>query len=515
MKKIYTLLLTMFLVAPAFAQERQPASPNEINIQTLGVVANGSTDTTVAFQKAIARGGDFFIPSGNYVVTNLYVTNNTHLRGSYNTRLIFKAGATNWIMSVGNNTNVQIENLIFDGRGRTIPGSLGTVNGLQMNLGTNGNSWVRYCEFIGCNGKGLQGTEPGGVLNGQLYQVGYVDHCKANFCGIGFYQPEIGTDSAEYSVWTECEAVSCFEGFEKTAGNIQNIGHRISFCTTGIRLVGPGGNGLHGDWIGCTINHNTTFIYGSNVSGGENFNSCIIIAGGSITLNACNGIVFNGCQLTGNPSVIVTNSPAGAVNAFIGNKFQGEWSTFKSVTTNDGSAFFFGNFGFNSPAAALSTISDGSFGTPPFVIKPSRYALNTAQTAGTYSAANAPSPYNDIGTIAWTASSAGGLGIYLPANNISPCTNSIASVTVLNTNTAAVTVTNITKAQMYFNTSGGRAYVSTVVYPTLQFPQGYTTYTLTNSWTNTAVTRVIGTELGQGNVNQNLYVTKFEEQPVQ
>lgn len=482
------------------------------NVLSQGVVADGATDTTVTLQRALNAGGEVLLPSGNYVVTNLYVTNNTHIRGAFGTTLIFKTGATNFIMSVGNNTNVQIENLTFDGGDRTTPGSLGTRNGLQMNLGTNGNSWVRYCQAIGFNGKGIQGTAPGGVLNGQLYGVGSVDHFTSKFCGYGLYQPEIGTDSAEYSQWSECEAVNCFEGVQKTAGNVVNIGHRISGCTTGIHLVGPGSNGNHGNWVGCTVNHCTTFVYAQSVATGEEFSGCILIAGGAIVLNQCNGVHFNGCQLSGPAPIVVTNSATGSQNGFVGNKFQGDWPLQMTVRTNDGGAFFFGNWGWNS--GGLTNATDGSFGNPPYVVKPTKYALSTAQTTGTFSTANAPTPYFDIETIAWTASGVGGMGIYVPAADISPCTNSLLLVTVLNTNTATVTVTNVTEAHMYFGNSG-RQYTSTIIYPTLQFPQGYTTYSLTNRITNSALKRICGTEFGQGNVNQNLYVTKIVEQPVQ
>jgi hypothetical protein len=418
-------------------------------------------------------------------------------------------------MDTRNNTNIQIENLIFDGGDRTIPSAIGVRNGLNMNLGTNGNSWVRYCDFIGLNGIGVHAFEPGGVLSGQVYKVGFVDHCRSEFCGIGADQLEIGNDSCEYSQWTANEAVSCLVGVNKNAGNVQNIGWRISLCTTGIRLY-AGINGNHGVWMAPVINHCPVALAATNFINGELFSGGFMLAGCQILLNACSSIEFNGMQLSGTPPIIIANTPPGGYNLFEACKFQGDWALCKQTITNDGGGIFLGNFCFN--LGGVTNSSDGSFGNGSLVIKPTRYFLGSAQLGGGTAALSGqnfgPSPYFDADYISWSVSGAGGLGLYIPEQSINPCTNSIVTATILNTNTATITITNFAPVIMYFG-NAGRQYVHPILSNTVTFAQGYNTLSWTNCYTNTSMTRLIGFEFGVGDHVQTGYLTKFVEQPIQ
>jgi len=493
---------------------------NIMTPQMFGVVGDGVTDDTAKFQTLLNHGGEIFVPPGNYLVSNLFVTNNTHIRGSLNARLLFSGSATNWMMDTWHMTNIQIEGLMLDGGGRSVPNGLGTRNGVRMDLGTNGDSWIKDCKIIGFDGIGLQGTEPGGVLSGQLYDVGYVAHVGAKFCGIGFYQPEIGSDSAEYSQWTDCEAVSCWEGFQKTAGNVLNLGHRISLCTTGIRLIGPGSNGNHGNWSSCTVNHNTTFIYASDVLTGDNFVGCIIIAGGAIIFKDCNGMSVNGCQLSGPAYITVTNSPHGAQNGFIGNKLQGDWPLNKSVQINDGGAFFFGNWCWNNVGSGgVTNASDGSFGNPPFIIRPTTYTLSEAfpEGASVYDGASeqAPSPYLDRDTLSNLGSHPAGGGAIVRGVITSPSIVSVMTATLLSTNQAAIVISNWSGVIEYGGQNSGRIDLNNPLYPAVTLNQGYNTVTWTNSYTNSSPVRFVGFEYGKANSDSTIWITSFNEQPLQ
>jgi hypothetical protein len=491
------------------------SSPNTPS--QFGVIGNGVADDTTAFQSMLNKAGEIFLPPGNYSVGNLFVTNNTHIRGGFNARLVFNASVTNWLMSVGNNTNVQIEGVIFDGGDRVKPGAFGTRNGLKMNLGTNGNSWVSRCEFIGLNGYAMQATEPGGVSAGQNYAVGFVEHCKAEFCGVAFYLPEIGSDSAEYSQWSHNEAVACMLGVYEMAGNTKQDDWRISLCDTGIQLV-PGVNGVHGCWNAPTVNHCTVAVTATNVNVGEQFNGGIFIAGGQINLVACNGIEFSGCQFSPSPGpFIITNSLAGMANLFTGCKFQGDWQLVKQTIFNDGGAIFFGNWCWNT--GGVTNSSDGSFANGSTVIKPYTYPMATVFPEGSaaYSGttAQAPSPYFDHDTLFSVAANSQGGGMTARGVITAPSTNSVMTMTFLSTNTLGViTVTNFTQIIEYGQQAGGRRTVSSVIYPTFTLSAGYTDVTWTNSYTNSLI-RYVGAVFGQGTSNSTIWVTALKEQPIQ
>jgi hypothetical protein len=490
---------------------------NVITPQMFGAKGDGVTDDTAEMQAALNAGGDIFIPSGNYRVGNLFVTNNTHIRGGNNAWLIQSDSATNYTLSTSLNTNIQIEDLNVSGGLTAIPEAFGTRHGIFMNLGTNGMSWIRDCQINGFNGYGLRVTEPGGVLAGQLYHVGSVDHCFMLNDGCGIFADENGAgdnDSAEYSQWSECQIVGCLIGIDKVAGNVNNVGHRISNCRIGVNLRGPGSNGNHGLWSGVTINHCTTAITMTNNPSGDQFSGCVILADGPVVINNCSGVNFAGCKFGGPQAFICTNSTANYHDFVSGCNFQGSWALQKTAQVNDGALVFLNNFCWNTIGEPV--FSDYSFGNPPFVIKPYRYFLGTAQgNTGTYGAGNnGPAPYFDHDWISWTASNGGGFGTYFPSPISNPSTNSIVTITLLNTNTATLWLTNLHGVIEYFGNSG-RQYFNPVVYPTVQLPQGYTSISWTNVYTNSVLTREIGVEFEQGNINQNAYMTKLVEQPLQ
>jgi hypothetical protein len=251
---------------------------------------------------------------------------------------------------------------------------------------------------------------------------------------------------------------------------------------------------------------------------GDNFVGCIIIAQGIIVFNHCNGMSMTGCQLSGPAYIIVTNSPSGAQNGFIGNKLQGDWPLNKSVQINDGGAFFFGNWCWNNAGSGgVTNASDGSFGNPPFIIRPTTYTLSQAfpQGASVYDGALAPSPYLDRDTLSNLGSYPSGGGVIVRGAITIPSTDSIMTATLLNTNRSAIVVSNWSGVIEYGGQNSGRINLSNLLFPAVTLNPGYNTVTWTNFYTNSTPIRFVGFEYGKASSDSTIWITSFSEQPLQ
>lgn len=88
-----------------------------VNVLDFGAVGNGTADDRVAFTNAIATGKTVFIPDGTYnLTTGVVISSGTlNLIGSSKDKVKLISNVGTW-MFVGNMTNVQFENITFDGR---------------------------------------------------------------------------------------------------------------------------------------------------------------------------------------------------------------------------------------------------------------------------------------------------------------------------------------------------------------------------------------------------------------
>ena len=88
-----------------------------VNVKDFGAIGNGTADDRVAFTDAIATGKTVLIPDGTYnLTTGVVISSGTlNLIGSSKDKVKLISNVGTW-MFVGNMTNVQFENITFDGR---------------------------------------------------------------------------------------------------------------------------------------------------------------------------------------------------------------------------------------------------------------------------------------------------------------------------------------------------------------------------------------------------------------
>lgn len=103
-----------------------------VNVKSFGAIGDGETDDTEAFQNAInsmSNGGTLFIPSGNYIIDDITVTDNIALKGDVNS-VISRKGLNSCIKIVG--SNVKILNMYINGGAPDIKTNMCiTANGVK------------------------------------------------------------------------------------------------------------------------------------------------------------------------------------------------------------------------------------------------------------------------------------------------------------------------------------------------------------------------------------------------
>lgn len=105
-----------------------------VNVKTRGVVGDGVTDDSVAFNSAIASGGKFFIPNGEYSLTkSIKVPSNTELVGESESGVIIKLS----------DSADNVQNVITNASNNGISKDQADVNIHISNLTVDGNAWNR------------------------------------------------------------------------------------------------------------------------------------------------------------------------------------------------------------------------------------------------------------------------------------------------------------------------------------------------------------------------------------
>lgn len=144
-----------------------PLSNGKLTPKSFGATGNGSTDDTVAFQKALDNCGSYlFVTGGTYILDGVTFPENTRLEGENSELCILKlkASSVNKIISQALEDNVKIENVSFDlnaiadSVALEIQGSNVSVTECQFNgnygvylTGAAANIKISKCFFLECN----------------------------------------------------------------------------------------------------------------------------------------------------------------------------------------------------------------------------------------------------------------------------------------------------------------------------------------------------------------------------
>ncbi|MCR8641074.1 right-handed parallel beta-helix repeat-containing protein [Paenibacillus sp. N1-5-1-14] len=142
-----------------------------VNVSAFGADANGSTDSSRAFQKAIDSlidGGTVQVPKGTYQVKNVVIKSNTQLIGEgANSLLKLPSSSKVWDMVLITGGNVKAENVIISDL--AIDGSADEIGlrDVQMHgLDIQGGSMfvqVNRVHFRNTSGDGIRMTEDGDI----------------------------------------------------------------------------------------------------------------------------------------------------------------------------------------------------------------------------------------------------------------------------------------------------------------------------------------------------------------
>jgi len=115
-----------------------------VSVKDFGATGDGTTDDTAAVQNAInaSTGKTLFFPSGTYLISQVTCVSNLYIYGS-NATIKAKATYTNGIFYGESKTNINIENITFDG------GELSAVStNFLVQFKSCSNLVIRNCNFI-------------------------------------------------------------------------------------------------------------------------------------------------------------------------------------------------------------------------------------------------------------------------------------------------------------------------------------------------------------------------------
>lgn len=250
--------------------------------------APGTTDMTVAFQRASLVSLNPYAPNDTFKITGMI-----SIRATQVWRL------DNPIINITGNTIVfSAADQINDWRilgGYTVVGDNTTGGGIA---GTGRALYVGGCNryyaenVCARNIKGVGIYVDAGTFVDPLGDQGKFVACTADSCSVGFQT--IPGNAGEYCTFINCDATRCNAGTNLSAGNTVWIGGNIEGNTDGV-LLSNGANSAHGMFVGTNINHNTQYaIHVIGVTNGHSFVGCHVYAG-SIWFESSTGVIFDDC----------------------------------------------------------------------------------------------------------------------------------------------------------------------------------------------------------------------------
>lgn len=229
---------------------------------------------------------------GEYIFSStIKVPSNVSLVG--NTKTVFKPASTSLttLMSMDSSDNVFLSHLILDGGLTARPTTEGTQVGLSMSKVRRVN--IENVEFKGWSKQGFfSGTTSsfGNVADGKFFLQLQVTNCRFYFNYCGMYLDY----RAEYNQFLNCVWGENYIGTINCGGNNAYVSCQWNANTTGFKMENSGSNPAHGGCNGCTFNHNySNAIQVDDCVNGWTFEGCQVFYG-SIVLNNCKGVVFNG-----------------------------------------------------------------------------------------------------------------------------------------------------------------------------------------------------------------------------
>jgi hypothetical protein len=453
MKKILFLLLALL------TSNMRAAIPAFNFPQAYGAKGDGVTDDTTAFQTAINKRGNIYVPwtTNGYKLGSLVITNDTRISGlGGKPRLIFDWAATGFLLDCRSNVNVAITSVELDGQSNVTfqaISSAGSRSGIR--LYSYGNYQLTDVDVHGFDNRGIFVDAPyatsstGTTLSNNNTTIGL---SKIAFCFTGL---EYGDSSAEYQVVNGLTIRQCYTGAKILSGNI-NLG----LCTItrnhfGVYLSGTNNNS-HGNCSTSLINHNDYPIYATNVTYGFNFIGDQIWQG-NVVLHTCTAVQIARGTLDVD-ALAITN---GSMNRVQENFSNGSYGNAYSLS---GTGVHFVDTNWRNGTNAYTTQSKITQVAPPLSFLPG-YSLYSNGTNGEWGHwhwmiddefLGDENTSGSVGREAWrTGNSAGGqlptkageegaIGIF---ETVVTNVNDRASIALLNTTGSAVITTN---TEMWF-----------------------------------------------------------------
>ena len=270
-----------------------------ISLEQYGAVGDGTTNDNSAWTAALAAltGAT---GSGNHTLQ--LGSNRTYLVNSggvlpagcsiigYGDTSVLKTNSDNSLIRIGGQ-NCTLLNFKMLGNG------VGAAQIAVANKDLGGGSGYQFFKMRGCTIDnfaycGVMFYIPSG--DGTSHGVQVSDCIVRNCANFGWWL------FAEYSTYTNLQALQCGTGINWAAGNVVLTGGIVTNCTTGLLLNNGSGNDGHGVITGVEINHNSTNILTSGsfntISNGQTLVDCMIYSG-AIQLIDSIGIRFIGCQI--------------------------------------------------------------------------------------------------------------------------------------------------------------------------------------------------------------------------
>ena len=233
---------------------------------------------------------------GEYIFSEtIVVPSNVSIIG--NTKTVFKAKTETTpsiLMSLTNADNVFISHITLDGGLRERPTNEGTQIGMSVASCRSIN--IENTEFVGWSKQGLysrQMSSYGNVVDGKFFKQFQISNCRWYFNYIGNYFDY----RCEYSQLCNCLWGENYIGTVNCGGNNAYVGCQWNANQIGFKMENSGSNPAHGGCNGCTFNHNyANAIQIDDCVNGWTFEGCQVFYG-SVVLNNCKGVVFNGNQV--------------------------------------------------------------------------------------------------------------------------------------------------------------------------------------------------------------------------
>lgn len=252
--------------------------------------------TALATHKAVLfDAGDFYF-SGN-----ISIPDKSKLFGLGVSSRIRATNTNGYLFNIGD--DVEISSLKIDGGILGRPDNIGSADGLYL-TGPNKKCKISNCNIEGFHGRAVHCEGNGGDVTGSLNIV----NCLIRYNGIAM---ELGEDG-EYALINNCTFTYNNHGVHANGGN-----NRFTACNFGYHIQAAiiDGNGVlnsaHGQFIGCSFNHNIDALKIQNTINGEDVIGCLFYPQSNYdieVIDALGGINIESCQFGSGAAISMTGA---------------------------------------------------------------------------------------------------------------------------------------------------------------------------------------------------------------